>query len=102
MSEIPQDVRELAAGIADDIETHGHWQDTPDRSDMWRPRKNPGGRCCLIQSPTFQTHLGSPAAGTFFTVLEESVGRDALSWNDETPTAEVLATLRKIAVGERP
>jgi hypothetical protein len=102
---IPQEVRDLAAGIADDIEAHGHYVDgTP---DFWTP-ENKDAPCCLVQSPSWY-RFGREPKEKFATLLLgypfdlcESDVDDITVWNDETPTDEVLAALRKIAAGERP
>jgi hypothetical protein len=111
MSEIPQDVRDLAAGITRDIETHGHFQDpfAAHESPHWYPQPlswgshGPDKPCCVVYSPTGWRHYrnGDETWQEFRQLL---VGRDGEipMWNDYTPTAEVLATLRKIAAGERP
>jgi hypothetical protein len=96
MSEIPQDVRALAAGIADDIERNGHYQGV---GKSWVPA-HPDWKCCVVDSPTYNN-----SAVLLRSALIDLLPRiqcSVVCWNDRTPTAEVLGTLRKIAAGERP
>jgi hypothetical protein len=58
--------------------------------------------CCIRYNPTLGPNWQENSA---LVELERLLPRDGwgvVVWNDETPTAEVLATLRKIASGKRP
>ena len=103
---IPQEVRDLAAGIADDIERNGHWQGVQSQPHFlpFATDKTRVLPCCLRFNPTLGPDWVSSPVGY---ALEALIPADktpwgVVRWNDETPTAEVLATLRKIAAGERP
>jgi hypothetical protein len=119
MAEIPQDVRTLAAGIADDIERNGHYQG---QGEHYWPGPflsgGPDAPCCLWLSPTAWRISEHDQSSELWRKLTELIGIAPVSsedldievhdgpafddWNDKTPTAEVLGTLRKIAAGERP
>jgi hypothetical protein len=110
LDEIPQDVRALAAGIADDIERNGHYQGgiAEELGPLWAPfeesdddvtPRGPNEPCCVVMNPTWAGALPTSVDHLWRLVNPKS---SLIQWNDETPTAEVLATLRKIAAGERP
>ena len=91
---IPQEVRDLAAGIADDIETRGHFQGV----GLSYNASTDHGPCCLVMSP----HSYAVGIDRWHDLVELIPKEDPIFWNDHAPTSEVLATLRKIAAGERP
>jgi hypothetical protein len=102
MAEIPQDVRALAAGIADDIERNGHFRHG--MLQFYVPGVHEDAPCCIIQSPTWYLDGDLWGAELCEAILGPvaAVEDEVVDWNDHTPTPEVLATLRKIAAGEQP
>lgn len=86
-------VKSTATAIADNIERAGHYQGLGD--DQPWPE---GPNMCLIANPAYRSAALDRQA--FRKALREKIGPDfwgLTTWNDETPTAEVLATLREIA-----
>jgi hypothetical protein len=78
------------SGIADDIEKHGHWQ--PRTAGVMS-----GDPCCVWTSPTY-SNAASKSRQTerrLLDLLGFDVLDDVWEWNDTTPTAEVLTTLRQ-------
>lgn len=90
---VEPEVRELARGIAADIRKYGHWQATkPGTADEAH---------CIVTSPTFGTGLrdGSSSAALLMLLVYRVYGLTITRFNDNTPTADVLAALDRIAEG---
>jgi hypothetical protein len=96
MAEIPQDVRALAAGIADDIERNGGFRKNRDQV-IWS-WQHPNAPCCIVRSPSFSMSLPEMNIALRTALSAPSL----VEWYDDTPVFEVVATLRKIAAGEQP
>lgn len=92
---IPQEVRALAAGIADDIERNGHYRGYPQTPYS---STRPDGPCCLVVSPSSY----KVGIDMWHDLIELIPVEDPIFWNDHAPTDEVVGTLRKIAAGEQP
>lgn len=97
---VKADPQTILSRIADEIEKHGHYNklDSPSTwGDLWTIL-NPTGRCCVYVNPALigMDHESIAAAMSLLAERAGVVGRgpDLVSWNDRTPTAEVLATLR--------
>jgi hypothetical protein len=94
---IPQAVRDLAAGIADDIERNGPYVRGGKNIYM---RFTPDAPCCIVQSPTY---LGCFFPATVRGALAGVFGVTSLvEWYDNHTPDEALSALRKIASGVRP
>lgn len=114
--EVPAYVREFAAGVANDIRTNGHYQGHGPRYAVGHP----DFPCCVIASPTYakaqrraDAALSSrmrngfavplvPTAWTLTYRLAQALGLSHLGdalvvWSDNTPTADVLAALDRVA-----
>jgi hypothetical protein len=76
----------LLQAMADNIAFHGHYQG----------QGQIGGRCCLVLNPAF-TAAGIGARRTVVRLLAPKANYALTYWNDNTPTAEVISTLRHLA-----
>lgn len=74
------------SGMADMIETHGHYQGGEYRSD----------ECCLVLNPAFEA-AGIRARRVIIRFLAKVTDCNIVRWNDETPTVDVIRTLRELA-----
>lgn len=79
------EVQKLAAAVAGEIRERGHYQFG----------KSHHGSCVMLNS-----HLTGSNITAFAAALGFRDQVDAASWNDRTPTADVLARLDAIANGE--
>ncbi len=95
------DINAIGHRIADEIETKGHWQGGLEIGD------GDGTPCCIVTSDTYFYRSTDYEKDAFMEALcaklgiEDGTGDDVAAsavyrWNDETPTAEVLATLRNL------
>lgn len=91
---VEPEVRELARGIAADIRKYGHWQMGVSDCDKGY---------CVVTSPTYQKWHKANAWDVTDRLASLLTGTPDLteiwSWNDSTPTADVLAALDRIAEG---
>lgn len=101
----PRTVRGVARRIADHIEKNGHFQfPRDDYSGLFDVKHRPEGKCCIIANPLSHSVYEAEATDNqaslvrdFERALSHKVGTSRLSvWSDETPTAEVLRTLRSL------
>lgn len=72
--------------MADAIERNGHYQGDGPIDE----------RCCLIHNPAFYA-AGISARRTVIRLIAPSADFSITHWNDSTPTAVVLRTLREMA-----
>lgn len=79
------EVQTLAANVAAGIREHGHYQ----------RGYRPGGHCVILNP-----YIHSGNIGAFVNALGFPNAAVAVHWNDNTPTADVLARLDAIANGE--
>ena len=86
-------VAEVAASVANDIRTYGHYQNKPGQKS-WNGKN---GRCCIIECPT--NKIGSDEFVLFYMALIDKIGSKTgvLPWNDLNKTEVVLATLDEMA-----
>lgn len=92
---IPMEVRELARGIAADIRKRGHFQEKPGQELWWCPGSS--GSVCVVVNPTMHALAYDPDR---FDALKRLLPTTSpATWSDLTPTADVLATLDRIAEG---
>lgn len=98
------EARAIAAGIANDIRTHGHL--TGGSLEGHWSRHRPEGKCCILFSPTWDANrdprLGGSKEGTPLHEFSEALkGKTGVGfhgdWNDNTPTEDVLDVLDALA-----
>lgn len=99
---VEPEVRELARGIAAEIRKHGHWQGGT------RPS---AAMVCVVIAPSFQAQQRRESELSTRRLFPNITGKLArlacgthsmaalFDWNDNTPTADVLARLDAIAEG---
>lgn len=99
----PAEIAAALRGVANDIETHGHYQDpTSDVMSLWNAGHR-NGECCVLVNPTlYELENSGKLAYCDNSISEfmyEALGTEGglVGWSDATPTAEVLATLHRRA-----
>lgn len=86
-------IKSVALAIADNIEEAGHYQGGDKEEKLPWPS---GPRMCVLANPAYQQADSDTVY--FRGALTAKIGFRAItSWNDATPTVEVLRTLREIA-----
>ncbi len=89
-------VSDIGREIANEIMTRGHYQGgrVEDTEDADR------GSCCIVTSDAYFFRLSLDEKNAISNRLMEILGvddlQDVYNWNDTTPTATVLETLRNL------
>jgi hypothetical protein len=99
-------IPELAARVANDIRTIGHFQSKKGQT-LWGDPPQDGDTqplCCVLFNPTVNSFRDTVAGNELYTefstaveIQAQSFPKGAITWNDHTETDEVLDVLDALA-----